>query len=160
GGAGDVEAGGHDVDQVPRLAPELVLCGDSGRPVGDEGGADAAFVYPVLVLAEGRVADVRPAAAVGDICVARAGLDVWALARGGAVARRRRDESIGEGLGADRRQRRPVLPRPVDPAFGGNAAHGLGTAAVVLEEEDQGVLELPSPLQLGNDLTHALVHPA
>ena len=34
---------------------------DAGRPVGDQRRADAAFVDPVLVLAERRVDDVRPA---------------------------------------------------------------------------------------------------
>ena len=82
----EVEASGHDVDEVGGLAGKGVLFGDSRRPMGDERGCDAAFVNPVFVFAEGGVGDVGPVFAVADFGFREARHDAIAPAEGVAVA--------------------------------------------------------------------------
>ena len=81
----------------PGLVVERAAGLDAGGPVADQRRGDAAFVDPVLVLAERRVGDVRPVPAVGDVGVGRAGHDGRPAAHRPAVARlhRRRSTSAG-----------------------------------------------------------------
>ena len=51
-GPGQIHAGGHQVDQMPRLLLQFALPRDSRRPVGDQRRGDAALVHEMLVLAE------------------------------------------------------------------------------------------------------------
>ena len=64
GGAGGIDEGGHEVDEVGDLVAEFALGFDAGGPMDDEGGADAAFVIFAFVSAEGGVGESRPAFAV------------------------------------------------------------------------------------------------
>lgn len=83
-GAGDIEEGGHEVDDVGGLVGEGAGLGGPGggvrsdaacevhtlegfRGVDDEGGGDAAFVLILFVEAEGGVAGVGPADVVGPV---------------------------------------------------------------------------------------------
>ena len=135
--------------------------GDARRPVGDERRADAALVDPVLVLAERRVADVRPAAAVGDVGVGRRRASPSAPCAPGSrrASAAGRCPAAAKSVGFERRQRRLVRPRRCS---GGPCCRSrpidLGAAAVVLQEQDQRVVELAGPLQLRDDLADALVH--
>ena len=64
--AGDIEHGGHDVNQVGRLPVPTGLRFNHCRPVNQERGADAALETVGLIFAQRRVADRRPAGAVAD----------------------------------------------------------------------------------------------
>ena len=60
--AGHIYARGHQIGQLAGLRFNLSSPGgrDASRPVHDKRGRDAALVDPVLVFAEGRVADIGP----------------------------------------------------------------------------------------------------
>ncbi len=155
-GAGEVHAGGHDVDQLAGLRFESALAvgGDASRPVGDQRRGNAAFVGPMLVLAEWSATDIRPTAPVGDIGVGSARKDPDALAHGVTVAGLFRLTAV---LGIVGRHRGKC---GLGSAGGGFVAAtiSLGTAAVVLEIEDEGVVELPVRLQFSDDPADALIH--
>ena len=151
-----VRARRSDVNQVAGRVDELVAQrrSDARRPVRDERCGDAAFVDPVLVFAERRVRDVGPAAAVGDESVRRAGHDAGAGAHGPAVARlHRRHDLRLEIVGAER-----LVVRGLDLLGVGLPTDRFGARAVVLEEENERVVELPLPFQLCHDTGDALVH--
>lgn len=168
-GSGEVEAGGHDVDEVGGLMDERAVgggCwggagasnsyGDAFGPVGDEGGGDAAFVDPVFVFAEGGVGDVGPVFPVADFGFRWAGHDAVAAAEGVAVT----------GLGGDHVCLEGVLAHGGKGGFVGAfegadefaTAEAFGAAAVVLEEEDESVVELLGFLEGLDDAADALVH--
>ena len=62
---GEVDAGRHEIDEVAGLLRQRAppRGGDRGGPVGDERRGDAALVVVVLIPAEGRVLQKRPALA-------------------------------------------------------------------------------------------------
>mgnify|MGYP000082429128 CR=1 FL=1 len=83
-----VNAGGHEVDEVAGLAFEFAvpLFADAAWPMSDERRADAAFVHPMLVLAERRVAGVGPGEAVAVVGVRAAGHHAGALLHHATIA--------------------------------------------------------------------------
>lgn len=72
-GAGEVEHGGDNVDDVGGVVVEGAGIGDLVAPCGDERGGDAAFVDPGLKHAEGGIGGVGPGAAVAGEGVGGAG---------------------------------------------------------------------------------------
>ena len=153
GGAGEVEAGGHDVDEVSGLVAEGAAVGDAGGPVGDERCADAAFMHPVFVFAEGGVGDIGPGLAVGDVGVLGAGHDTGAVEGGDAGTVLFGNDVLAEGLRGDGRE------CGLRGAGGASvAADGFGATAIVLQEEDEGVVELAMFFQFGDEAADALVH--
>ena len=136
-GAGGVERGRHQIDDVGGFAHDAAAVGDPRRPVDDQRGSDAPFVDPVLVEAERGVAGVGPVGAVA--LVARLG--AWQHLR--VVADRHR--AAVEGLTWD---------REAGPPFRQN----LGATAVVGQEQDQRVVETAGLLQRRDDLAYAPIH--
>src|SRR5262249_4560849 len=83
--AGDLEARGHDVDDVARFVRDIRSTNDRG-PVGDQRGGDASFQRLVLVAAKRRVAQLRPGAAVDVARIPGTGWNVFRRAFRLAVA--------------------------------------------------------------------------
>ena len=152
----EIDTGRHDVDQMRGLRFELTVTalGDALRPMSDERRADATFMLPVLVLAKGRVAHVRPGLAVANVGVGTAGHDAFTLAHRIAVARLFRDHVRLEIIFGERCERGCVGTRCAVPT----APHAFGAATVVLEEEDKRVFILTVLLQRLDEATDALVH--
>lgn len=156
GGTGELDAGGHDVDEMGWLTGELacLLGSDAAWPVSDEWGADTAFMLPVFVFAEGCVADIGPAATVADVGISWAGHDAVALADGVAVA----------GLGGNHIGLEEILGKGRQGGAvsagdeWGFTADGFGAATIVLEVEDEGVLELAVAFESIDQAADALVH--
>src|SRR5690606_37789003 len=91
--AGNINARGHDVNEVAGLAFEFAAASGTVGPVGDERRRDAAFVDEMLIHAERRVGGVGPFDAVSSVGIGRAGGDAAAEAEGFAVAGVDRRES-------------------------------------------------------------------
>ena len=152
----EVEAGGHDVNQVRRIFHPDVLLSDTEWPVGDEGGRDATFMDPVLILTEGGVGDVCPVLAIGDVGLWRTRDDSGALPRGEATAGFLGNHIMLEFIRAHRGER--GFYRADEGADALAAAEVLGAGSVILEEEDEGVIELFIFFEGLNDAAYALVH--
>ena len=134
-----VDAGGGDVGNVHRAVIDAALL-DAVGPVDDEGRGYAAFLYPALEQAEGRVADIRP----GEI-VAHEGV-VGARAQSGDVA--------GCGGPAVHGGRR---------VYAGNGyvvilLEQLGAATVVRQEQEERVVVLAKLAQPVHDTAYALIN--
>src|SRR5207248_3404334 len=124
------------IDDVARLAFQLIVAMDASRPVRDQRRRNAAFVNEMLVFAERRVADVAPAFAIGDESVAGPGENAGALKHRVTIARLLGDHVRLNRLSGHRRKGWMIRP-----SRGPLAADGLQISAVVLEEEDQRVIE-------------------
>ena len=124
--------------------------------MGDQGGADPALVYPVLVLAERSVARVCPGQTVAMVGVCPARHDLGSLLEhyplAGALGNHI-DLQIGR---LHRFQLVRVLVLVLDALA---PAHALGATSVVGEEKDQGVVEHLSFLQCPDDPSEPLVEP-
>ena len=131
GRAGDLEDGGHEIAEVADRGRERAGFGfQAGGPVGDEGRRDAAFVQAGLVAAKGCVGGIGPAGAVGGAAGAR-----------GAPARARRSGLVHG------RERAAAEIRV-----------GFGAAAVVGEEKDERVFELPALAQVRDQAADIVIH--
>lgn len=122
----------------------------------DERGADAAFMLPVLVFAEGGIAHIRPAAAIADVSIRCAGQHAVALPHGIAIAGLFGDHVRLQGGGSHRRERGFVGARCGDLL--GTAAHGFGATAVILQEKDERVVVDLLAFQFSDHAAYALVH--
>src|SRR5436190_162104 len=65
---GNIETGGHQVDQMARFLCERVRFADNSRPACDERSGYPSLMYPVLVKPERGVRNVRPRDAVALVC--------------------------------------------------------------------------------------------
>ena len=150
-----IEAGGHEVDEMPRLtfdAP-IVLGINTLGPGHDERRGDAAFVRKMFVLAEWRVRHIRPATAHAGERILRPSHSVRAVLHRPTVARLHRRPNLGlKAVTAKRFVIRAVRFFRFVPA------KTLGTGAVVLQVHDQRVVERTLPLELRHDPTDTAVH--
>ena len=100
GGAADIDAGGHDVDEVAGVGAEFVFGGDARRPMGDERGGNAAFVVVVFEEAEGCVLGEGPAFSAEPVGVGFGGVTLGAAGGSGfgvaAVVGHEEDEGVFE----------------------------------------------------------------
>ena len=138
-GAAEIDAGGHEIYEVARLAFQFAITRrvNALGPMGGERGTDTAFVHPVFVFAEGRVTSISPSQTVAVIGIIAAGHHLGALLHHAAIAGTARDHvklqvSLAHGF-----ELFGILIAVLNPIA---SAHALGAAAVVSEEEDQRVV--------------------
>ena len=146
-GTREVDAGGHDVEDVAGLVVNRAGVRDLAGPVGDEGGADAALVGVVLVEGQRGVAGVGPGAPVAEHAAGAAhfrqiltGVEDVRLAGRAAV------DAVAGGMIA---------------VVGGVEVEAvwvpLGAGAVVAEEHDESVVEFAIFPKRGDQAADILV---
>ena len=156
-GAAEINASGHEINEVPGLAFEfaVTLGVDALGPMGDERRADTAFVHPMFVFSERRVAGVGPSEAVTVIGIGAAGHHLGALLHHPAIAGAARDHVELQIAFAHWLELIGVLVAILDAV---PSAHAFGAAAVIGEEENQRVVVLAGGLEGIDHAAHAGVH--
>ena len=111
--------------------------------MGDEWGADSAFVHPVFVLAEWRVAGIGPSQAIAVIGVGTASHHLSSLLHYEAIAGSARNHVELQITLTHRFELFGVLIAVLNTIA---PAHAFGTAAIVGKKQNQRVIVLTGGL--------------
>ncbi len=140
-GSGELEAGGHHVDDVAPLFGDGARLGlEAGGPMHDGGRAGSAVVDVRLVAAHGSVLGVCPVVAYASVGHGAAHGDVELVAHGDGLAG-------FLGLGEDVVGGVPAVATEV-----------FGAGPVVVKVDDEGIVELLGFLEGSDDRADGLVH--